>query len=60
MADPEIPEVRAEIQREDRPAAHARYDNAAGGIGAKKWLWLAFAVAIVAVIALAYAVGGGG
>ena len=45
MADPEIPEVRAEIQREDRPQAHASYP----GVG--KWIWLILAAAAVAVIA---------
>ena len=54
MADPEIPEVRAEIQREDRPQAAPRYDKAPPPLGPKIWLWVAFAVAIVAVIALVY------
>jgi hypothetical protein len=54
MADPEIPEVRGEIQREDRPQAAPRYDKAPPPLGPKIWLWVAFAVAIVAVIALVY------
>lgn len=54
MADPEIPEVRAEIQREDRPQARSDYDEAPPKLGAKLWLWGAFVVAVIAVIALAY------
>jgi hypothetical protein len=57
MADPEIPEVRAELQREDRPAADASYAGQHGRVGARKWLWLAFAIAVIAVIALAYGMG---
>lgn len=52
MADPEIPEVRAEMQREESrgPVAH-KPSLAARGV-----LWSVFAVAVVAVIALAYAI----
>lgn len=46
--------MRAELQREDRPAARPSYAGPGGRIGARLWLWLAFAVAVVAVIALAY------
>lgn len=53
MADPEIPEVRAEIQREDRPAADPRYDRRPASIGGHLWLWAAFAAAIVVVVVVA-------
>jgi hypothetical protein len=52
MADPEIPEVRAELQREDRPEAAATYAGPYGRIGAHKFLWAAFVVAVVAILAL--------
>lgn len=54
MADPEVPELRAELQREDRPGARNRYDQPPPSLGAMKWLWLAFAIAVIAVIAFAY------
>jgi hypothetical protein len=51
MADPEIPEVRAELQRGDRPEAAATYAGLGGRIGALKYLWAAFAVAVIAILA---------
>jgi hypothetical protein len=51
MADPEIPEVRAERQRQDRPGANARYDRS---LGAKPWLWVGFVVIVAAIIVAAY------
>lgn len=54
MADPEVPELRAELQREDRPSTRNAYDQAPPRLERRVWLWLAFAVAVIAVIALAY------
>jgi hypothetical protein len=51
MADPEIPEVRAELQREDRPEAATTYAGPHARIGAVKYLWAAFAVTIIAILA---------
>jgi hypothetical protein len=56
MAEPEMPEVRAEQQRQDRPDAPARYDRVGRGLGARPWVWAAFALAVAAVIAIAYTV----
>jgi hypothetical protein len=52
MADPEIPEVRAELQREDRPEAAATYAGPHGRLGAHKFLWAAFVVTVIAILAL--------
>lgn len=49
MADPEVPEVRAELMREDRPEAHADYST----MGVLKYMWAAFAVLVIAIIAFA-------
>jgi len=51
MAEPEIPEVRAEIQREDRPLADATYAGQHRSTSTVKWLGLVLALAVVAVIA---------
>jgi hypothetical protein len=54
MAD-EIPEVRAEIQREDRPFADASYaGQQRQGLGVRPYLWVAFVLAVIAIIAYAY------
>jgi hypothetical protein len=49
MADPELPEVRAEMMREDRPDAHADYAS----MNVLKYMWAGFAIAVVAIIAFA-------
>jgi hypothetical protein len=55
MADPEIPGVRAEIQREDRPYADASYAGQhRQGLGIRPYLWAAFLIAVIAIIAFAY------
>lgn len=55
MADPEIPEVRAEMQRDDRPFADATYaGRRRQGLGVRPFLWLAFVLAVIAIIAYAY------
>jgi hypothetical protein len=51
MADPEIPEVRAELQREDRPEAAATYAGSGRRLGTVKYLWAAFAFAVIAILA---------
>lgn len=55
MADPEIPEVRAELQREDRPRAAASYaGRERQSLGVRPYLWAAFLIAVIAIIAFAY------
>jgi hypothetical protein len=51
MAEPEIPEVRAEIQREDRPFADPTYAGQRRGASTAKWIGLILALVIVAVLA---------
>jgi hypothetical protein len=53
MADPEIPEVRAELQREDAPAK----PGVRPGLGSLGWLLWAFGAIVIAIIVLAYALG---
>lgn len=54
MAD-EIPEVRAEMQRDDRPSANASYAGQhRQGLGMRPYLWVAFVLAVIAIIAYAY------
>lgn len=54
MADPEIPEVRAELQREDAPA---KPGGGRPGLGRLGWLLWAFGAVVIAIIVLAYALG---
>lgn len=54
MADPELPEVRAELQREDAPP---RPDGRRPGLGGLGWLMWAFGAVVIAIIVLAYALG---
>jgi hypothetical protein len=54
MADPEVPELRAELQREDRPDTRNRYDQAPPRLGPKMVLWALFVAAVIGVIAFAY------
>lgn len=54
MADPEIPEVRAELQRKDRPQARPGYDKPPPRLGARAWLWAAFLLIVIAIIVAAY------
>jgi len=51
MADPEIPEVRAELQREDAPKGELSPRTESR---ARMWLLVAFVVAVVAVLALVF------
>jgi hypothetical protein len=54
MAD-EIPEMRAEMQRDDRPSANASYAGQhRRGLGMRPYLWVAFVLAVIAIIAYAY------
>jgi hypothetical protein len=51
MADPEIPEVRAELQREDAPnPKHA-------SLGRAGWLIWAFSLIVIAIVVIAFAFG---
>lgn len=49
MADPEIPEVRAELQREDNPPIAPKRLKSFG------WLWWGFVAVVIAIVVLAYA-----
>ena len=49
MADPEIPEVRAELQREAAPSAKP------ARLGPGGWLLWAFGVVVIAIVVAAYA-----
>lgn len=55
MADSELPEVRAEMQRDNRPLADASYAGQnRQGLGIRPYLWAAFLIAVIAIIAFAY------
>ena len=60
MADPEIPEVRAELQREDA-RIEAQKSGAAPEepqrLGGLVWLWWGFVIAVIVIIVAAYALG---
>jgi hypothetical protein len=48
-----LPEVRAELQREDA----AKPDGRLPGLGGLGWLMWAFGAVVIAIIVLAYALG---